>query len=198
MRVTTLKLANLRAIRAAEFRFRRGINLLVGVNGVGKSTTLDALAVCLSEVVKRANSLRTGGVKGFRPDDVRVGANALRVECVVQIGASEHGYLIHKPRERNTPQRKKVGMPREQVHDTPPKALFLGRPPEIASGTEPGGRPLAVLFATKRSVPSSVVSRKSYDIMAETGYLSSHPPEQRRDHAPGTSVEGARSQSGRP
>ena len=45
---------------------------------------------------------------------------------------------------------------------------------------------------------SSVVSRKSHDIMAETGYLSSHPPEQRRDHAPGTSVEGARSQSGRP
>ena len=50
MIVTRLKLANLRAIEAAEFRFQPGFNLIVGVNGVGKTTVLDALAVCLTAI----------------------------------------------------------------------------------------------------------------------------------------------------
>jgi predicted ATP-binding protein involved in virulence len=45
-------------------------------------------------------------------------------------------------------------MPREQVHETPKKATFMGEPPAFASGTEPGGRPLAVLFSTRRAEPS--------------------------------------------
>ena len=52
MIVTSLKLANLRAIETAEFRFQPGFNLIVGVNGVGKTSVLDALSVCLSSVVK--------------------------------------------------------------------------------------------------------------------------------------------------
>ena len=48
MRVTRLKLANIRAIDVAEFHFRPDFNLVVGVNGVGKTTILDTLAVCFS------------------------------------------------------------------------------------------------------------------------------------------------------
>ena len=58
MKVTSLKLANLRSISSAEFRFQPGFNLIVGVNGVGKSSVLHALGVCLSEYVKQANGLR--------------------------------------------------------------------------------------------------------------------------------------------
>jgi predicted ATP-binding protein involved in virulence len=45
-------------------------------------------------------------------------------------------------------------MPREQVHDTPLRAEFIGDPPEPVSGKESGGRPLALLFSTGRAVPS--------------------------------------------
>lgn len=153
MRVTALKLANLRAIKAAEFRFRPGFNLIVGINGVGKTSMLDALRVCLSALTKQANRLRTP-IESFVVEDIRVGADALSIECAVQIGISEHRYLIHKPRESSAPQEKKAGMPREQVHDTPGKATFLGAAPAPATGREPGGRPLAVLFSTNRAVPS--------------------------------------------
>jgi predicted ATP-binding protein involved in virulence len=153
MRVTSLKLANLRAIETAEFRFQAGFNLIVGVNGVGKTSMLDALRVCLSAITKQANKLRAP-VESFTLDDIRVGADALSVECGVQIGGSEYGYLIHKPREPSAPQEKKAGMPREQVHDTPKKVTFLGDVPGPVTGSEPGGRPLAVLFSTKRAVPS--------------------------------------------
>jgi len=153
MRVTSLKLANLRAIETAEFRFQPGFNLIVGVNGVGKTSMLDALRVCLSAFAKQANKLRAP-IESFTVDDIRVGADALSIECGVHIGGSEHRYLIHKPRESSTPQEKKAGMPREQVHDTPEKATFLGAAPMLVTGSEPGGRPLAVLFSTSRAVPS--------------------------------------------
>ena len=153
MRVTALKLTNLRAIETAEFRFQPGFNLIVGVNGVGKTSMLDALRVCLSASAKQANKLRAP-VESFTVDDIRVGADALSIECGVQIGGSEHRYLVHKPRESSSPQEKKAGMPREQVHVTPEKATFLGAAPMVVTGSEPGGRPLAVLFSTNRAVPS--------------------------------------------
>ena len=160
MIVTRLKLVNLRVIEAAEFRFQPGFNLIVGVNGVGKTSILDALRVCLSAFVKQANKLRAP-VEAFTLGDIRVGANALSVECSGQIRSSEHHYLIHKPRESTAPQEKKAGMPREQVHVTPEKGLFLGAVPTPVTGREPGGRPLAVLFSTKRAVPSERAPSKS-------------------------------------
>jgi predicted ATP-binding protein involved in virulence len=153
MIVTRLKLANLRAIEAAEFRFQPGVNLIVGVNGVGKTSVLDALGVCLSAVVKRVNKLR-GRVEAFGLDDIRIGAEALTVECDVRIGTQDFTYLVHKPRASSAPQEKKAGMPREQVHATPEKAEFLGEAPPPLIGSAPGGRPLAVLFTTNRAVPS--------------------------------------------
>jgi predicted ATP-dependent endonuclease of OLD family len=88
MIVTRLKLANVRAIEAAEFRFQPGVNLIVGVNGVGKTSVLDALGVCLSAVVKQANKLR-GRVEAFTLDDIRAAAKALSVECSIRSGALE-------------------------------------------------------------------------------------------------------------
>ena len=153
MKITSLKLTNLRAIENAEFRFQPGFNLIVGVNGVGKTSVLDALCICLSAVVKRANNLRSR-VEAFSANDIRIGTGVMTVECDVRIGKQKHSYLVHKPRESSTPQKKKAGMPREQAHKTPEKATFMGEPPAFALGTEPGGRPLAVLFSTRRAEPS--------------------------------------------
>lgn len=153
MIVTSLKLANLRAIKAVELRFQPGFNLIVGVNGVGKTSVLHALGVCLSAVTKQANKLRNR-VEAFSIDDIRIGADALTVECGVRIGEQEHSYIVHKPREASAPQKTKVGMPREQVHDTPERSEFMGDALSPMSGNEPGGRPLAVLFSTNRAVPS--------------------------------------------
>ena len=162
MRVARVKLANVRAIEAAEFRFRSGFNLVVGINGVGKTTVLDALAVCLSDVVRRTNGLRGGAVR-FDLTDMRMGTGALDVVCDVEYGHDHerYGYMLHVPRELAAPQEEKAGMPREQVHDTPQRAEFVGQAPPAATGHEPGGRPLAVLFSTNRAVPSERAPPKS-------------------------------------
>ena len=153
MKVNSLHLTNLRSIISAEFRFEPGFNLIVGVNGVGKSSVLDALSVCLSAYVKQANrlSMRSGN---FVSSDIRVGAGGLTVECGSQIGSIEYRYLIHRPRETSVPKRIEAGVPRRQVYDTPATSSFLGEPPQVVTGREPEGRPLAVLFSTSRAVPS--------------------------------------------
>ena len=156
MRVTSLKLANLRAIEAAEFHFRADFNLVVGVNGVGKTTVLDALAVCLSAAVGRANRLRRYAVR-FDIADMRMVADALDVECVIESGEenARYGYMLHTPRESSVPREEKVGMPREQMHDTPEKEEFVGELPPAVTGDEPSGRPLAILFSISRAIPSA-------------------------------------------
>ena len=155
MMVVRLELANVRAIEAAEFHFQPGFNLVVGVNGVGKTTVLDALAVCLSDVVRLANAHRSRVVR-FETGDIRMGAGALDVACDIESGEENerHGYALHKPRESAAPRAKQTGRPREQVHDTPEKAGFIGEAPRVATGNEPEGRPLVVLFSTNRAVPS--------------------------------------------
>ncbi|MCY4520390.1 MAG: AAA family ATPase [Caldilineaceae bacterium] len=154
MKVSSLQLTNLRPISSAVFRFQPGFNLIVGVNGVGKSSVLDALSVCLSAYVKEANGLRVRKKSGFSPDDIRIGANVLSVECVSQIGFKEYRYLIHIPRETSVPQQERDGLPREQVYDTFSQSAFWGDRPQAATGNELEGRPLAVLFSTNRAVPS--------------------------------------------
>ena len=159
MRVTSLELINLRAIETAKFQFQPCINLIAGVNGVGKSSVLDALRVSLSAVVKQANGLRYRA-EAFTLDDIRVGSATLFVQCNVQIGSTEHSYVIHKPRETNVPV-KVAGKPRRQVVDTPAISSFLWQPSQISMGEVPGGRPLAILFSTNRAVPSHRAPRKS-------------------------------------
>jgi len=58
MIVTDLGLANVRSIEAAEFAFQSGLNLIVGVNGTGKTTVLDALAICLEAATRQVNGVR--------------------------------------------------------------------------------------------------------------------------------------------
>ncbi len=53
MRIEKIKIQNFRAIKDIEFNFGENINVFVGVNGVGKSTTLDGLAISLSWLINR-------------------------------------------------------------------------------------------------------------------------------------------------
>lgn len=153
MIVTSLKLANVRAIKSCELWFRPGFNLVAGGNGVGKTSVLDSLRVCLSAFVRKANDIRAR-VESFGVDDIRAGADALTVECDAQFDRMEFRYVFHKPREDSPQQVSEVGTSRLQFHFTTTRSGFIGRAPMALPGARPGGRPLAVLFSTKRAVPS--------------------------------------------
>ena len=88
MRITSLKLANIRAIETAEFRFQPGFNLIVGVNGVGKSTVLDALRICMSRILPSTTESRAKAMS-FVISDIRSDFPFLDAELSLAIGDDE-------------------------------------------------------------------------------------------------------------
>ena len=88
MEITSLKLANIRSIETAEFRFQPGFNLIVGVNGVGKSTVLDALRICLSRILPSTTESRAKPLS-FDKSDIRSDFPFLDAELSLTIGVDK-------------------------------------------------------------------------------------------------------------
>ena len=53
MFIERLKLKNFKGINEIDLEFDRNVNLIVGVNGVGKSSVLDALRILLTSLTSR-------------------------------------------------------------------------------------------------------------------------------------------------
>ena len=98
MEVTSLKLANLRVIENAEFRFQPGFNLIAGVNGVGKSTVLDAIRICLSRVLRFVRESRARAIP-VTIEDIRSGFPFLDAELSLDVGGEEFLFTYRKWRE---------------------------------------------------------------------------------------------------
>ena len=159
MKVASSKLANVRSVKTAELHFQPGFNLVVGDNGVGKTTLLDALAMCLFEFERVYNNCDVGAPQSFGYDDIRVAAESLEVECDIDAAGSYH-FVMHQVREQNK--------------ERPAKKGFVGRAPPVdpgvygqwqetdgieTDGIEEDGRPLAVMYTTTRAVASETQPR---------------------------------------
>lgn len=154
MTVTALKLANVRSIKTAKLHFQPGFNLVVGDNGVGKTTVLDALAICLFEFERVYNDSQVGAPQPFGYDDIRMEAESLDVECEIE-AAESYQFVMHQVRGQNVEQPGKKGF----VGRWPPVDPGVdGRRPET-DGVEADGRPLAVMYTTTRAVASETRPR---------------------------------------
>ena len=159
MRVTRLKLANVRAVEVAELYFQPGFNLIAGVNGVGKTTVLDTLAVCFSAIVRHAKHYPRYG-RFFEADDIRVDVGALQAECDLECAGKKYGYLLHRFRHHNPLQDQTQWLRKEEKTYNRPIEQFYGGIPTNGNGGESEGQLLAVLFSTDRSVASDRASRQ--------------------------------------
>ena len=142
MKVARIKLANVRSIKTAELHFQPGFNLVVGDNGVGKTTLLDALAICLFEFERVYSNFDVGAPQSFDDDDIRVETESLEVECDIDAAGSYH-FVMHQVRDQNKERPRKKG--------------FVGGVPPVdpeTDGIEADGRPLAVMYTTTRAVAS--------------------------------------------
>ncbi len=88
MKVKRLSLLNFRGLECLSVDFTERSTAFVGVNGVGKSAVLDALAIALSQLTWRLN----GHPLKSRPialDDIRHGADFARIELTVELRGTE-------------------------------------------------------------------------------------------------------------
>jgi predicted ATPase len=153
MIVTNLGLANVRGIEAAEFSFQPGLNLIIGDNGAGKTTALDALAICLEAITRKVNGVRgsSGRRDDFTAEDINVLADALDVRLRLTIDGEQYGYTHHQRRASVVTLPGESSTPREQTYDASSISEFTGAAPPAAHGMRP--RPFGILFSTRRAVP---------------------------------------------
>jgi len=158
MKIKTLSVTNLRAFKQADFDFKPAMNLLVGLNGLGKTTVLDALRTMLAQVLPHANEVR-GDSLTFSTEDIRIGSDALSTKLICEVPGARIAYTVHKP--RSTHLANEPGSVRNAVTETPEKRRLFA--------TTLDGREilklevetqLAVFFSTRRSLPSDAQPSK--------------------------------------
>ena len=96
MKVTRLSLDNVRAFDEAEFSFNPGFNLIIGINGAGKSTALDAIRFCGSHLLSAFQKMPFKPL-GFGIDDIH--GNALFAEAALHLSFGDEADAFVRLRE---------------------------------------------------------------------------------------------------
>jgi predicted ATP-binding protein involved in virulence len=96
MKITRLELYNVRAFEEAEFAFNPGFNLIIGINGAGKSTALDAIRFCGSHLLPAFQKMPFKPVS-FGVDDIH--GNAPFAEAALHLSFSDEADSFVRLRE---------------------------------------------------------------------------------------------------
>jgi predicted ATP-binding protein involved in virulence len=196
MIVTRLKLANVRGVEDAEFAFKPGFNLIVGVNGVGKTTALDALRICFSRVLSGLIPRRSKAMP-FEHGDIRLGFPFLN--AIVHFEVNEREFLferrewaeaIAKDNEKNLVKMRREIIEAERLRKRPRKLLreletpqslvnsdfYLPDKSELQKAVEESGIPLTVFYSTNRSVIAARLSTEKSAGGPASGYAEALLP----------------------
>lgn len=80
-----LNLANFRAFKQIEVEFERDLNVIAGVNGVGKTAILDAIAVMFSRALPEF-TVSTAKPRSFTDEDISIGKPSMEVSGIYSVG----------------------------------------------------------------------------------------------------------------
>lgn len=156
MQVKRLTLSNVRALKHAEFEFQPDMNLLMGVNGAGKSTVLDALRILFSHSLPRLTDAASRQIMQFdRQDDIRIGQPELTVSLRFENAGRMLNHTVLLQREDYAPNpQAATGQVRDQALDLPERDELLTSDGQPVARIKRGGdhQPLVVYFSPQRSV----------------------------------------------
>ncbi len=149
MKIQSIELVNFRGIAKMPLTFSARTTALVGINGVGKSSVLDALAIALSNLTARVMG-QASKARKMSPDDIRLGADYARLLVSADLGedsATAWAVALN---------RKSGKHPAERSSDftalNARAGLFQGRLLYREQQGEPISLPLAVYYDVHRAV----------------------------------------------
>ncbi len=176
MQLKSLSLSQVRAFEHAEFTFQPGMNLLVGVNGVGKSTVLDTLRILLSHIMPKLSASKSRTLT-FGENDIKIGQDALTAELQFELNGLSFDFLAHQPRDEygaissqvvqpapHLDRRQRVQRRREtkEGFKNAERYGFLLTDSRLPSSLKTAtNQSFALFFSTRRSLPSMTAPSKT-------------------------------------
>lgn len=164
MKIERLTLTNFRGVAHRSLVFHPQFNLIVGVNGVGKTSVLDALRVMLAHALQMFAKAPRFKAE-FKADDLMRGAEEITAELTFSChGLGPYTYLIKKGKQAHVDN--PIGGLREQTIDTPDiRKLWHADRPEVILSAGPSAfksradQPLGLHFSVSRSRSSDERSK---------------------------------------
>ena len=97
LHVKKLSLVNFKGLKDLSFDFDKRINIIIGINGSGKSSVLFGLAMALSRFIGRMRSLKSNGIL-FDKNYIKNGASESSIEVDMIYNGKEISWHIGKQR----------------------------------------------------------------------------------------------------
>ena len=89
MKLTSLSLTHFRGFERLDIDFHERVNVIAGINGVGKSSVLQALRILLSRGLPEITGVKIPAID-FADEDVQEGKETALVSCVLESGAQKY------------------------------------------------------------------------------------------------------------
>lgn len=97
MKITQLSLSNYRGVSELSLPIHEKLNVFFGVNGAGKSSILDAIAVMLSWTTARIQRAGSSG-RPISEHDIANGRSSATIELICKYDGQEYGWKLLKNR----------------------------------------------------------------------------------------------------
>jgi len=148
MMLKSFELLNFRGISRMPLTFTSRTTAFLGVNGVGKSSVLDALAIALSSMTERIVG-QASKARDISPDDIQNGQDFSRLIVSVNLDGAPTSWAVARNRKagKHTPERSSDF---EALNDR--TGLLNGRMLYRESNQLPINLPLAVYYDVHRAV----------------------------------------------
>lgn len=160
MRINSITLHDFRGFEKLELRFPEAqTSVIVGINGAGKSSILDGIAVMLSRLIGRIRTSEASG-RVFNESDIRNRATETRNSIYITLDSSSMTWAVSKTRRGNKRQSSSYLDDLKHIDE---KLEFM------AGGIKGKNIPLAVYYPVNRAVldiPLRIRGKHEFDQLA--------------------------------
>lgn len=173
MRINTLELTNVRGFTHAKLEFQPGFNLIVGINGVGKTTVLETLRISMTHILKEIKSPIIVS-ESFKKSDININTDQLHVNTSFTIDGHNYDLIYSKSAKDfttiNTEQKKRT---KESTANVREEGITLEDIIEFKPGIKRSDKnpELGLFFSTRRSL---LVNQTSKAVKSALPYAAAY------------------------